>query len=150
MESMESNLLDLLALDWRDGTNKGQIHDGTNPGEKLFLKPVCSSSINFRSTVPRFAPAFLALDFIFLKLRYSGKATQKLEIISHFVLRLLINFKIMWKIFFKFCGFLTMYEFYTEFGTKKGWEIRAAISISNLVSILLTTIKAKKCKVTFI
>ena len=76
MESMESNLLDLLALDWRDGTNKGQIHDGTNPGEKLFLKPVCSSSINFRSTVPRFAPAFLALDFICLKLRYSGKATK--------------------------------------------------------------------------
>ena len=34
---MESNLIDLLALDWRDGTNKeGQIHDGTNPGEKLF------------------------------------------------------------------------------------------------------------------
>ena len=74
---MESNLIDLLALDWRDGTNKeGQIHDGTNPGEKLFLKPVCSSSINFRSTVPRFAPAFLALDSISLKFIYSEKATK--------------------------------------------------------------------------
>ena len=77
MEGMELNLIDLLALDWRDGTNKeGQIHDGTNPGEKLFLKPVCSSSINFRSTVPRFAPAFLALDSIFLKFRYSEKSTK--------------------------------------------------------------------------